>query len=57
MKKTICLSMEESVVDMLLIISAIKEQDRNEIVEDLIKDYIIKEKVDINEAVKSFWEK
>ena len=57
MKKTICLSMEESVVDMLLIISAIKEQDRNEIVEYLIKDYIIKEKVDINEAVKSFWEK
>jgi hypothetical protein len=48
-------SIEDSIVEQLNTIAFLKKMQKSEIVESLIRDYVIKNKAEVNEIMLNFW--
>lgn len=57
MKKTVSIKVDEKLWDMFqLTVAATKDVNYSDVIDGLLRDYIITHKVDVNEALRNFWE-
>jgi len=58
MKKTVSIKVDEKLWDIFQItVAATKDVNYSDVIDGLLRDYIIKNKVEVNEVIRDFWEK
>lgn len=54
-KRTVSFSINESLVDEFNVLTSVKKIAMSEVVESLIRDYIVINKAELNEYMLKFW--
>jgi len=55
MKKLVAFKMEEELAEMLSVVASFKGRTNSSIVEELVRDFVVKNKAEIHESINKFW--